>query len=73
MKNIDSNWCPYEDPYSDITNSDMEVYITSIIIFLFICILVAIVTLPVWIIPYIIYRIYSFCKNNKGETNERFK
>lgn len=22
MKNIDSNWCPYEDPYDDITNSE---------------------------------------------------
>lgn len=73
MKNLDSNWCSYEDPYNDITNSEMEVYIASIVIFLFICVLIAIVTLPVWLIPYVIYRIYSFCKNRKGEINERSK
>ncbi|MBO8462170.1 MAG: hypothetical protein IAA85_05610 [Firmicutes bacterium] len=73
MKNLDSNWCSYEDPYDDITNSEMEVYIASIVIFLFICVLIAIVTLPVWLIPYVVYRIYKFCKDRKGETNERSK
>lgn len=65
MKNTDNNWCSYEDPYDDITNSEMEVYIASIVIFLFICVLVAIVTLPVWLIPYVVHKIYKFCKNRK--------
>ena len=65
MKNLDNNWCSYEDPYDDITNSEMEVYIASIVIFLFICVLIAIVTLPVWLIPYVVYKIYKFCKKEK--------